>query len=159
MPTAACGRRNIARRISYISRYTHQDTKSCTSSITLSFTRLPSTTVGFGRYRKAFRWGTPRPRLRNVLVTYEQFARGWPTRKSRIASSSSGESIAVHRRSNIALRSEIVHRLHPSTYHNELSGAVWSTMLEAGSTARQDEVLDNRIIFSRERLLSFYFPV
>src|ERR1700734_1617226 len=74
MPTAACGRRNIARRISYISRYTHQDTKSCTSSITLSFTRLPSTTVGFGRYRKAFRWGTPRPRLRNVPVTYEQFA-------------------------------------------------------------------------------------
>ena len=52
-----------------------------------------------------------------------------------------------------------LHRLHPSTYHNELSGAVWSTMLEAGSTARQDEVLDNRIIFSGERLLSFYFPV
>jgi len=53
--------------------------------------------------------------------------------------------------------SEIVHRLHSSTYHNELPGAVWSTMLEAGSTVRQDEVLDNRIIFSVERLLSFLF--
>ena len=53
--------------------------------------------------------------------------------------------------------SEIVHRLHSSTYHNELPGAVWSTMLEAGSTVRQDEVLDNRIIFSVERLLSLLF--
>lgn len=69
----------------------------------------------------------------------------------------SGESIAVHRRGNIALRSDIVHRLHPSTYHNELPGAVWSTMLEAGRTVRQDEVLDNRIIFSGRETAQLLF--
>jgi hypothetical protein len=37
-----------------------------------------------------------------------------------------------------------------STYRNELAGAVWSTMLPAGSMVRQDEVLDNRIILSGE---------
>lgn len=123
----------------------HQDTKSCTSSITLSFTRLPPS--GLADIGKHFLGERQGPSLRNVPVTYDQFARGWPTGKSHIASSSSGESIAVHRRGNIALRSEIVHRLHPSTHHNELPGAVWSTMLEAGSTVRQDEVLDNRILF------------
>jgi hypothetical protein len=137
----------------------HQDTNHVHPQLpchSLAFPAPPSVLADIGKH---FRWGTPSPSLRNIPVTYDQFARGLSTRKSHIASSSSGESIAVHRQGNIALRSEIVHRLHPSTYHNELSGAVWSTMLEAGSTIRQDEVLDNRIIFSGERLLSFYFPV
>ena len=160
MPTAACGRRNIARRISYVSRYT-PPRYQIMYILNYLVIHLPSQ-----HHRRVwpiseeFHWGTPRPTLRKVpgermTNLPEAGRRGRATSHPAAVERVSlfiDEAILL---SALRLSTDCTRR--PTiTSCPELCGP---TMLEAGSTVRHDEVLENRICFLWRDCLAFYFLV